>query len=287
MMAQRKLDVDRVEAMASGLAERAVMALLEEARLTPKPGLVDRRGSGAHADMDLALMERSAQSLEPTFYRMALAGWMRKPDSALRRQIGAIGRQGEKEMMQVTGGVNTHRGAVWSLGLMATASAMHQGEVSARELVATAASLARIEDTACPPVFSKGLYACHRYRVPGARGEAQMGFPHVMKALPYLRRLHGNETAGMAARQVAHIDALMAIMADLPDTCVLSRGGEEALQTMNKGAWKVLDAGGFGSLSGRKAYDRLEKDMMDANVSPGGAADLLAAAFFLDSITMA
>ena len=285
-MAQRKLDVDRVEAMASGLAARAVRALLEEARLTPKPGLVDRRGSGAHADMDLALMERSAQSLEPTFYRMALAGWMRKPDSALRRQIGAIGRQGEKEMMQVTGGVNTHRGAVWSLGLMATASAMHQGEVSARELVATAASLARIEDPACPPVFSKGQYACHRYRVPGARGEAQMGFPHVMKALPYLRRLHGNET-GMVARQVAHIDALMAIMADLPDTCVLSRGGEKALQTMNKGARKVLDEGGFGSLSGRKAYDRLEKDMMDANVSPGGAADLLAAAFFLDSITMA
>ena len=287
MMAQRKLDVDRVEAMASGLAERAVRALLEEARLTPKPGLVDRRGSGAHADMDLALMERSAQSLEPTFYRMALAGWMRKPDSALRRQIGAIGRQGEKEMMQVTGGVNTHRGAVWSLGLMATASAMHQGEVSARELVATAASLARIEDTACPPVFSKGQYACHRYRVPGARGEAQMGFPHVMKALPYLRRLHGNENVSVVARQVVHIDALMAIMADLPDTCVLSRGGKEALQTMNKGARKVLDEGGFGSLSGRKAYDRLEKDMMDANVSPGGAADLLAAAFFLDSITMA
>lgn len=287
MMAQRKLDIDRVEAMASAVAAKAVNALLEEARLTPKPGLVDRRGSGSHSDMDLALMEKSAQSLAPTFYRMALAGWMRKPDAALRRQIGAIGRQGEKEMMRVTGGINTHRGAIWSLGLMATASAMHQGNVSAQGLVSSAAALARIEDTACPPVFSKGQYACHRYRVPGARGEAQMGFPHVMKALPYLRGFSEETVSGQTGRQVAHINALMAIMADLPDTCVLSRGGETALQMMNQGARKVLDEGGFGSSSGQRAYNRLEADMVSLRVSPGGAADLLAAAFFLNSITKA
>lgn len=287
MMAQRKLDIDRVEAMASAVAAKAVNALLEEARLTPKPGLVDRRGSGSHSDMDLALMEKSARSLAPTFYRMALAGWMRKPDAALRRQIGAIGRQGEKEMMQVTGGINTHRGAIWSLGLMAIASAMHQGNVSAQGLVSSAAALARIEDTACPPVFSKGQYACHRYRVPGARGEAQMAFPHVMKALPYLRGFSEETVSGQIGRQVAHINALMAIMADLPDTCVLSRGGETALQMMNQGARKVLDEGGFGSLSGQCAYNRLEADMVSLKVSPGGAADLLAAAFFLNSITKA
>ena len=286
-MAQRKLDFDRVEAMASALAGKAVRALLDEARLTPKPGLVDRRGNGAHTDMNLALMEKSAQSVEPTFYRMALAGWMRKPDAALRRQIGAIGRQGEKEMMQATGGVNTHRGAIWSLGLMTTASAMHQGNVSAQDLVSSAAALARIEDTACPPVFSKGQYACHRYRVPGARGEAQMGFPHLMKALPYLRGLCGKAVSGQTTRQTVHINALMAIMADLPDTCVLSRGGEKALQAMHRGARKVLDEGGFGSPAGQYAYNQLEEDMMSMNVSPGGAADLLAAAFFLDSITVA
>ena len=223
MVAQRKLNTDRAEAVASWLAGKAVNALLDEARLTPKPGLVDRRGNGAHTDMDLALMEKSALSLQSTFYRMALAGWMRKPDAALRRQIGAIGRQGEKEMMQATGGVNTHRGAIWSLGLMTTASAMHQGDASVQLLVSTAAALACIEDTACPTVFSKGQYACHRYHVPGARGEAQMGFPHVMKALPYFRDLQGKLAAGMTARQVVHINALMAVMADLPDTCVLFR----------------------------------------------------------------
>ncbi len=286
MMAQRKPNTDHAEAVAACLAAKAVRSLLEEAWLTPKPGLVDQRGNGVHTDMDLALMEKSAWSLEPTFYRMALAGWLRKPDVALRRQIGAIGRQGEKVMMQVTGGVNTHRGAIWSLGLMATASAMHQGNISAWVLVSTAAALARIEDMACPPVFSKGQYACHRYRVPGARGEAQMGFPHVMKALPYLRELHEKRPDSMADRQVAQINALMAIMADLPDTCVLSRGGEKALHTMHTGARAVLEKGGFGSQAGQQAYDQLERDMMAANVSPGGAADLLAASLFLDSITM-
>ncbi len=284
MIAQKRLNFDRVEAIASTLAAKAVRALLDEAQLTPKPGLVDQRGNGAHTDMNLALMEKSAQSLEPTFYRMALVGWMRKPDGALRRQIGVIGRQGEKEMMQVTCGVNTHRGAIWSLGLMTTACAMHQGDVSARELVSTAATLARIEDRDCPPVFSKGQYVCHRYRVQGARGEAQMGFPHVMKALSYLR-LSWKNVSGQDFKQVVHINALMTIMADLSDTCVLSRSGEKALQTMNKGAQKVLDEGGFGSLSGRHAYNQLEKDLMSLKISPGGAADLLAAAFFLDSIT--
>ena len=76
MLAQRKFEVERAEALAVSLAQLAVGSLLEEARLTPKPGLIDRRGSGAHHDMDLALMEKSAHALEVTFYRMALAGWM-------------------------------------------------------------------------------------------------------------------------------------------------------------------------------------------------------------------
>jgi triphosphoribosyl-dephospho-CoA synthase len=284
MLAQRKFEVERAEALAVSLAQLAVGSLLEEARLTPKPGLIDRRGSGAHHDMDLALMEKSAHALEVTFYRMALAGWMGRPNVALRRQIGAIGRQGEKEMMQATGGINTHRGAIWSLGLMATAAAMHQGQASATALVSSAAALARIDDTACPPVFSKGRYVCNRYHVPGAREEAQKGFPHVMKALPYLRRLK-RQSLSIDARQTAQINALMAVMAELPDTCVLSRGGMDALTMMHAGAKEVLAGGGFGTEAGHQAYDRLETNMMAANVSPGGAADLLAAAIFLDSMT--
>ena len=280
-MPLRKLNTSDAEELALRLSETAVHALLEEARLTPKPGLVDRRGSGAHTDMDLTLMEKSAMTLTPTFYRMSLAGWQRTPDSTLRRQIGAIGRLGEKDMMQATAGINTHRGAIWSLGLLTTAAARYQGKTDAETLVRTAAELARIEDTACPKSFSKGQYACNRYKVPGARGEAQMGFPHAMKALPYLQE------AAQIGRQASQINALMAIMADLPDTCVLSRGGMDALNTMNQGARQVLASGGFQSAAGQDAYNKLESQMLAMNVSPGGAADLLATAIFIDSITQA
>lgn len=271
----------QAEALAARLANRATEALLEEARLTPKPGLVDRRGSGAHKDMDLAMLEASAECLKPTFEAMALAGWGRKADTALRRRIGAIGREGEKTMMAVTGGVNTHRGAIWSLGLLTTAFAMNGGLANAEETAESAAVLARLADTACPPLFSKGQYASRRYKVPGAREEARQGFPHVMRlALPQLEK---SRRQG-ASEEEARLDALLAIMTSLTDTCVLSRGGIKAMETMQKGAHAVLLHGGMRTVEGRKAYDRLEADMLASNVSPGGAADLLAAALFLDGM---
>ena len=272
---------DRAEELAAHLANRATEALLDEARLTPKPGLVDRRGSGAHKDMNLAMLETSAECLTPTFIAMAHAGWRRVPDAALRRQIGAIGREGEKTMLATTGGVNTHRGAIWSLGLLVTAFAMHEGQSGIVQTVSSAARLASLPDTACPPVFSKGRYASHRYKVPGAREEAQQGFPHVMKlALPQLAKSRREGASEDAAR----IDALLAIMTSLPDTCVLSRGGIKALTDMRSGARAILVQGGIGSHEGRKTYDILEAGMMKANVSPGGAADLLAATLFLDGM---
>lgn len=276
-----KISHDRAEELAAHLANRAKEALLDEVRLTPKPGLVDRRGSGAHQDMNLAMLEASAECLKPAFAAMALAGWGRVPDVALRRQIGAIGREGEKIMLATTGGVNTHRGAIWSLGLLVTAFAMHKGEAGIEETVSSAARLAKLTDTACPPVFSKGRYASRRYKVPGAREEAQAGFPHVMQlALPQLAK---SRQQG-ASEEAARIDALIAIMTSLPDTCVLSRGGVNALKDMQTGASAVLAYGGMGSTAGRQAYDILETGMIKVKVSPGGAADLLAATLFLDGM---
>ena len=144
-----KINHDRAEELAVHLANRARKALLDEARLTPKPGLVDRRGSGAHKDMNLAMLEASADCLTPTFAAMARLGWGRVPDMALRRSIGAIGREGEKAMMATTGGINTHRGAIWSLGLLVTACAMDEGQADIEQTVSSAARLASLTDTAC------------------------------------------------------------------------------------------------------------------------------------------
>ena len=172
----------QVEGGAEWLARTATQCLIDEARLSPKPGLVDSRGNGAHHDLTLALMERSAHSLTPTFQALALQSWLRPADIALRQTVGRLGRVGEQAMMAATGGVNTHRGAIWALGLLVSAVAMLGGEANAPVITATAATLAKLPDDAAPKVFSKGLRATHRYRVPGAREEAQQGFPQIGRA---------------------------------------------------------------------------------------------------------
>nr|WP_318383333.1 triphosphoribosyl-dephospho-CoA synthase [uncultured Enterobacter sp.] len=271
----------QVEGGADWLAQTATQCLIDEARLSPKPGLVDSRGNGAHHDLTLALMERSAHSLTPTFHALAQQSWQRPADIALRQIVGRLGREGEQHMMAATGGVNTHRGAIWALGLLTSAAAMLGATGSAQYVAHTAALLAKLPDDAAPRIFSKGLRATHRYRVPGAREEAQQAFPHVLNlALPQLRlsRQRG------ASETQARLDALMAVMTSLSDTCVLSRAGMTGLTAMQNGARAVLAAGGTAQAEGQRALLSLDAQMLALNASPGGAADLLAATLFLDRI---
>jgi triphosphoribosyl-dephospho-CoA synthase len=278
----KQLSQTQAEVQAYRLAVIARDCLIDEARLSPKPGLVDSRGNGAHHDLSLALMERSAHSLTPTFLQLARHSWQRPADIALRETVGRLGREGEQQMMAATDGVNTHRGAIWALGLLVSAAAMLDENASAQEIAAAAALLARLPDRAAPKVFSKGLKATHRYQVPGAREEAQQAFPHVMTlALPQLLR----SRAQGAGESEARLDALMAVMTSLSDTCVLSRAGMTGLHAMQTGARAVLAAGGCATVAGREALARLDAQMLALNASPGGAADLLAATLFLDRVS--
>jgi triphosphoribosyl-dephospho-CoA synthase len=275
------LSQTHAEGQAKRLAFIARDCLIDEARLSPKPGLVDSRGNGAHHDLSLALMERSAHSLTPTFLQLARHSWQRPADIALRETVGRLGREGEQQMMAATEGVNTHRGAIWALGLLVSAAAMLDDTANAQHIADAAALLARLPDSAAPKVFSKGLKATHRYRVPGAREEAQQAFPHVMKlALPQLLR----SRAQGASESEARLDALMAIMTSLSDTCVLSRAGMPGLEAMQNGARAVLTVGGTSTQEGRDALAGLDAQMLALNASPGGAADLLAATLFLDRV---
>lgn len=111
--------------LAERLADLAVDALIDEADLSPKPALVDRRGNGAHSDLHLGLMHASALSLWPAFKDMAEAAQqLARIDLPLREALGRSGREGERAMLATTGGVNTHRGAIWALGLLVAAAAL-------------------------------------------------------------------------------------------------------------------------------------------------------------------
>jgi triphosphoribosyl-dephospho-CoA synthase len=267
------------------LADLAVDALTAEALLTPKPALVDGRGSGVHRDLDLPAMLKSAGALHGTFLSMAAAAAGREPNQALREQLARIGRSGERCMFAATGGSNAHRGAIWVLGLLVAARAIQEdanprGEAGPRETAALAARIAAFPDRHAPARDSHGARACRRYGVRGARGEAVAGFPHVIEVgLPAMWAARANGADETCAR----LDALMAIMATLDDTCLLHRGGIPALEAAQRGARDTLMAGGTSSAAGRRALLRLDAELVKRNASPGGCADLLAACIFLDN----
>ncbi len=268
------------------LAGQAVDALLDEARLAPKPGLVDSRGRGAHTDLDLELMCRSARALAPAFSEMAgVAQAAGEPTLALRESLGRIGREAEAVMMKATQGINTHRGAIWAMGLLVAGAAIEldaPSPASPSRAARLAAAIARLPDRHAPQVTgNKGERACRDFGVAGARGQAQAGFPQVIEhGLPELQRSRARGDSETASR----LNALLAILSGLDDTCVLSRAGPAALRALQADAAAVLAGGGVASLTGRRLLRQLDARALAWNASPGGAADLLAATLFLDRL---
>ncbi|MEI6003199.1 triphosphoribosyl-dephospho-CoA synthase, partial [Paraburkholderia bengalensis] len=193
------------------LAQFAVAALIEEAQLTPKPALVDARGSGAHRDLDLPLMLRSARALEPTFATLAHVSRDRVPSATLRTELAQIGRAGEHDMMRATNGSNAHRGAIWIVGLLVAGAAIASGDAHAPGAPRTShahslavrvcgigAQIACFPDRFAAPADSHGERVRKRYHVGGARQEAQDGFPHVIGV--GLPALHGARAKGIGAK---------------------------------------------------------------------------------------
>lgn len=261
--------------LSTTLAHLAVESLIEEVSLTPKPGLVDRIDQGSHNDLTFSLMVESAKSLYTTFYNMAMVAYNEGPSQFLREKIGEIGREGERQMFQVTKGVNTHKGAIWSLGLLTAAAAIHKGQSDEITLCHTAGEIARYEDRFIPHQITNGIKAVQKYGVHGAKAEAQQAFPHIRKfSLPVFKA-----TVNELDEKTAKLNAFLALMANLDDTCLLHRGGLEGLQYAKQYAQHVLNAGNLHELQ------IMNEQFKERNLSPGGSADLLAATIYLYKIS--
>lgn len=275
-------DIDRCT-LVGALARQALIA---EAELTPKPGLVDRRGPGAHIDLSLAMMCRSALAIEPFIRHMAFQSLNEIPSARLRVTLAATGRAAEDTMLRVTNGTNTHKGAIWTLGLLVAAAVTDQSQtgsikLNAAAIAKTAGVIASFEDPHQSASISHGQIVARKFGVTGARGEAANGFPHIVEfGLPILRTRRRSQ----APESVARLDALLSIMSELDDTCLLYRGGRTALQAAKAGATAVLRAGGAGFAPGRERLLELDARLLELGVSPGGSADLLAGTLFLDAI---
>ena len=265
------------------LGRLASQALVAEARLTPKPALVDSRGSGAHADLSLELLLKSAACLQKYFEEMARMSLAQSPSSELRRQLGECGRRAEAAMFEAANGSNAHRGAIWCLGLLVAASAMGKGaEYDAADIARRAGILARFSDCHTPETLSHGKLIQANFGLGGARAEAEAGFPHIINvALPMIRQR--SESGHSDATCL--LDAFLAIMCSLDDTCLVYRAGLPALKLAQDGAQLVLQLGGSSSAKGMASLFQLDRDLLELRASPGGSADLLAGSIFLYNLS--
>ncbi len=253
-----------VSYLVADLAERALRMELDT---TPKPGLVDKLDNGAHKDMDYALMAKSISALRPYLTRLAVESAKDIDPS----KIKVIGIEAEKAMLEATGGVNTHKGALFCIGLSVAAAsnlASRTGSVQAysfKELVSRIASEIPLAQG------THGAEAKESFKVSGALENARAAYPGLFAEwLPYYRSLEGDPYR-------CH-KTLLHIMTTLDDTNILHRKGAEGLARAKSEAARLL--GDFNEAK----MSSLNKNFIRENISPGGSADMLSLTIFINSI---
>lgn len=269
-------------------ATLAVRALLHEVCTTPKPGLVDRANNGSHRDMDIFTFMDSSAGLWPYFAQCVRAGRETacRPAPETFAALRWPGKLAEGRMLAATGGVNTHKGAIFSLGLACGALGRLDREdwaeperVLAQVAAMTAGSVEReLAGAAGKPASTAGEDLYRRYGVTGVRGQAEAGFPAVRDhGLPVLER---GIREGRTPEQ-AGTAALLALLAHTDDTNMIARGG---IQVQKREAARLRELLAEQPYPAAETIAALDAGYIRQNLSPGGSADLLALCYLLHSL---
>lgn len=266
------------------ISKLAVEALLTEAFLTPKPGLVDANDSGSHKDMTLDHFIKSAHSLKDCFSQIAMVSSRMQISKELRNTIAKIGIEGEESMLCATEGINTHKGAIWALGLISSAAAnliTEDRSLTIDDILENVSLLVSFDEIATNKELSThGQQVKAKYQdIQNAHDAALEGFPilkHV--AYPSFKRFCNEKN------DIRLINVLIEIMSKLDDTCILYRSNIDVLREIQKLASCIIEAGGISTLEGQILFNNLQSYIDKHKVSPGGSADMLAATIFIDNL---
>lgn len=249
------------------LAHLATDALQQELDTTPKPGLIDQNDNGAHSDMDYRLMQRSIAALHPYFVKLAVEAFQKDLPSV--ENLQKIGLEAEKAMLDATKGVNTHKGALFALGLtlVSAANLYQNGILTPENLQETIEKLAsQFPDT----TDTHGSRVVSQHNVKGALAMAREGYqPLFTDWLPYYRGTRSKERK---------LKTLLRIMATLDDTNVYHRKGAEGIAQMKADSIALLND------FEPKKLEQLNQDYNAQGISPGGSADMLALTIFVNFI---
>jgi len=273
------------------ISSTATRAMISEVLVTPKPGLVDRTNTGSHSDMDIFTFTDSSTALTRTFYKMAQLGGNYNGNSLsdLLYPLRAIGIEGENEMYRMTGGVNTQKGLIFSIGILSAAA----GYILCKSRdVFTAESVCMAGGELAANIISKdfdrlkeqnrfeatnGEKLYIKYGMKGARGEAEGGFRSALKALKILK-LHIKDKLDL---NKALAGTLISIIAESEDTNIPGRGSLDTLNLVRDTALSFVENGSVYNDNAMTELERIDADFIENRISPGGSADILAITIFL------
>ncbi len=276
------------QAMTIGrIASYAHRAVLTEVLLTPKPGLVDQRNCGAHRDMDLQTFLASARAILPSWSRFVEIGYAcgHIPAGDFLPVARPAGLLCERAMLEATRGVNTHKGAIFSLGLLCSAAGrlFAKGMGLNRERICSEAAricvgLVDLELSRTHATNTAGERSFRRYGITGARGEAASGYAMVRTiALPVYDRLRLDGVG----EDLALLHVLLHLLAVNFDTNLVSRGGLAGLNYVRDYSGRLLREGGVLAPEGLNKMEAFDDELIARHLSPGGSADLLGVTWFL------
>jgi len=270
--------------MAEYIAIKAYLALMQEVNTTPKPGLVDKNNCGAHSDMDMRHFFASANALRPFFCRFAEAGYISRDSAPIETfaKIRSIGKEAEQAMFAATRGVNTHKGAIFSLGILCAAAGRlspedWQPESILDEAAKMAAGVTEKDFAGVTAETAKtvGERLYVNYGITGIRGQAESGFSAVReKGLPVLRE---GLRSGLSLNDAGTV-TLLHLLTVTQDTSLINRSDMDTLTSVQKQVASLLAEHPFPTTEQIEALDR---QFLEKNLSPGGTADLLAVTYFL------
>ncbi len=267
------------------VAYTAVKALLQEVYISPKPGLVDRFNNGAHRDMDMLTFSGSAAVLYPYFKKSYLIGLVASDPLACFSKLREQGIHAEAAMFLETHGVNTHKGAVFTMGIVcaATGMAVSESEPSTESILDLCAKISAgiverdLGTLSAKDCETSGQRLFLEHGISGIRGEMEQGLPSVLHhGLPVLERLLSEGRSWDEAGS----NALLAILANITDTNMVSRGGLKRARAVTRQVGGLVSKG-FVPL---ETIRELDRTLTSENLSPGGAADLLAVCCYLHCI---
>ncbi len=266
----------------------AVKAMLYEVAVSPKPGLVDRLNNGSHNDMDMFTFIDSALSLRDYFRDCSdiVRAHHKKDPREVFLMLRKCGCEADEQMLKATNGINTHKGAIFSMGLLAAGATYAYIKNESFEVPVICNYTKKLVADIFEADFSKsdnqqktaGIKLYLEYGVSGIRGEAYNGFPTIQNhAYPHLSQLLEK---GQSLNH-ACVNVLLDIIVQCEDTNIMARGGMEGLVYAKEKAKEALTYGGMGTEEGVKKIQQMDQSFINRRISPGGSADLLACTLML------